>query len=119
MTKQGVTIYYNPNCSKSRQTLQLLEEQNITPTIIEYMNEPPNIETLQNITRLLGLPIRDLLRTTEAVYKDAGLDDFDLTDDDILEALSECPSLLQRPIVIVDDKRAALGRPPENVLEIL
>ena len=76
-------------------------------------------DIIQKITRLLGLPMRDLLRTTEQVYKDAGLDDPDLTDEDILEALAECPSLLQRPIVIVDDSKAAIGRPPESVLEIL
>ncbi len=119
MTDSAITIYYNPSCSKSRQTLEILEQKNITPNIIEYMNEPPDKETIQKIAGLLGVPLRDLLRTTEQVYKDAGLDDTDLTDEDILEALSECPSLLQRPIVIVDDKKAALGRPPENVLEIL
>jgi len=119
MTQSNVTIYLNPNCSKSRQTLQLIEERNISPNIIEYLNEPPDKETLQHIIQLLGLPARDLLRTTEPVYKDAGLDDIDLTEDDILEALCGCPSLLQRPIVIIDDKKAALCRPPEKVLEIL
>lgn len=119
MTTSTVTIYHNPRCSKSRQTLQLLEDQGITPIIIDYMDEPPNKETLQGLVALLGLPVRDLLRTTEQVFKDAGLDENDLTDDDIYEALCECPSLLQRPIVIVDDSRAALGRPPESVLEIL
>ncbi len=119
MTESIVTIYHNPRCSKSRQTLQLLEEQDITPNIIDYMKEPPDKETIREITKLLGIPMRDLLRTNEQVYKDAGLDDIDLTDDDILEALSECPSLLQRPIVIVDNKKAAIGRPPESVLEIL
>jgi len=119
MANSTVTIYYNSRCSKSRETLQLLEDNNITPHIVEYMNDPPDKETIHKIAGLLNLPLRDLLRTTEQVYKDAGLDDTDLTDDDILEALSECPSLLQRPIVVVDDKKAALGRPPENVLEIL
>lgn len=119
MTHLTVTIYHNPRCSKSRQTLQLLEAQNITPDIIEYMKEPPDKETIQQISLLLGIPMRDLLRTNEQVYKDAGLDDTDLTDEDLLEALSECPSLLQRPIVIVDNKKAAIGRPPESVLEIL
>ncbi len=119
MTHSTVTIYYNPRCSKSRQTLELLEEKNITPNIIEYMNEPPDKAAIQKLTELLGVPVRDLLRTTEQVYKDAGLEDTDLTDDDILEALAECPSLLQRPIVVVDNKKAALGRPPENILEIL
>lgn len=119
MSESKVTIYHNTRCSKSRQTLELLEEQGVSPNIVEYMKDPPDKETIQKFTRLLGIPMRDLLRTTEQVYKDAGLDDPDLTDDDILEALVECPSLLQRPIVIVDDKKAAIGRPPESVLEIL
>ena len=119
MSESTVTIYHNPRCSKSRKTLELLEEQEVSPNIIEYMKEPPDKATLQKITQLLGVPLRDLLRTTEQVYKDAGLDDPDLTDEDILEALAECPSLLQRPIVIVDDNKAAIGRPPESVLEIL
>ena len=119
MSESTVTIYHNPRCSKSRQTLELLEEQEVSPNIIEYMKEPPDKETIQKITRLLGIPMRDLLRTTEQVYKEAGLDDPDLTDEDLLEALVECPSLLQRPIVIVGGEKAAIGRPPESVLEIL
>ena len=119
MSESSVIIYHNPRCSKSRQTLELLEEQDISPNIIEYLKEPPDKETIQKFTRLLGVSMRDLLRTTEQVYKDAGLDDPDLTDEDLLEALVECPSLLQRPIVIIDDKKAAIGRPPESVLEIL
>lgn len=119
MTDSTVTIYHNPRCSKSRQTLQLLTDNNIEPNIIEYMKEPPDIETLQKITDMLGVAVRHLLRTNEQVYKDAGLDESDLSDDDILEALSQCPTLLQRPIVIVNDEKAAIGRPPESVLEIL
>ncbi len=119
MANKQVTIYYNPRCSKSRQTLELLQQQGIEPEIIEYMKDPPDIATLQKITTLLGLPVRDLLRSTEQVFKDAGMDEVDLSDDDIYEAISECPTLLQRPIVVVDDAKAALGRPPENVLEIL
>ena len=119
MSKSSVTIYHNPRCSKSRQTLQLLEENNVEPNIIEYMKEPPDIDTLQKIINLLGVSVRDLLRTNEQVYKDAGLDESDLSDDDILEALSQCPTLLQRPIVVVDDEKAAIGRPPESVLEII
>ena len=114
-----VTIYYNPKCSKSRGTLELLQEKGIDPEIIEYMDDPPDQQTLAHIVKMLGLPARDLLRTTEQVFKDAGLDDTDLSDEAILEAISQCPTLLQRPIVVVDDKKAALGRPPENILEIL
>jgi len=119
MAQKHVTIYFNPRCSKSRQTLELLQQQGIEPEVIEYMKDPPDIETLKKITAMLGLPIRDLLRTTEQVFKDAGMDDADLTDEDIYEAISECPTLLQRPIVIVDNEKAALGRPAENILEIL
>jgi arsenate reductase len=119
MATKQVTIYYNPRCSKSRQTLELLQQQGIEPEIIEYMKDPPDIDTLKQIVSMLGLPVRDLLRSTEQVFKDAGMDDADLSDDDIYEAISECPTLLQRPIVIIDNEKAALGRPPENVLEIL
>ncbi len=119
MANQKVTIYHNPRCSKSRQTMELLQQKGIEPEIVEYMKEPPDIETLRHLTRLLGLPAKDLLRSNEQVFKDAGMDETDLSDDDILEAISECPTLLQRPIVVIDDRKAALGRPPENVLEIL
>ena len=119
MDKSSVTIYHNPRCSKSRATLQLLEDNDIQPNIIEYMNEPPDRETLEKITSMLGLPVRDLLRSHEQVFKDAGMDDAELTDDEIYEAITQCPTLLERPIVVVDDSKAALGRPPENVLEIL
>jgi len=119
MAQKHVTIYFNPRCSKSRQTLELLQQQGIEPEVIEYMKDPPDIETLKKITAMLGLPIRDLLRTTEQDFKDAGMDDADLTDDDIYEAISECPTLLQRPIVIIDNEKAALGRPAENILKIL
>jgi arsenate reductase (glutaredoxin) len=119
MDKTSVTIYHNPRCSKSRATLQLLEDNNIQPNIIEYMKEPPDRETLENIVTMLGLPVRELLRSHEQVFKDAGMDDAELTDDEIYEAITQCPTLLQRPIVVVDEKKAALGRPPENVLEII
>jgi arsenate reductase (glutaredoxin) len=119
MSKTSVTIYHNPRCSKSRATLQLLEDNGVQPDIIEYMKEPPDRATLEKIVSMLGVPVRDLLRSNEQVFKDAGMDDAELTDNDIYEAITQCPTLLQRPIVIVDDNKAALGRPPENVLEIL
>ena len=119
MSEPTVTIYHNPRCSKSRATLELLQENDVQPNIIEYMKEPPDKETLQKIVGMLGLSARDLLRTNEQVYKDAGMDESDLSDDDILDALSQCPTLLQRPIVVVEDEKAAIGRPPESVLEIL
>lgn len=119
MSTPSVTIYHNPSCSKSRATLELLTERGIEPEIIEYMKEPPNEETLRHIVDLLGIEVRQLLRSNEQVFKDAGLDDGDLAEKDIIEALSQCPTLLQRPIVVVDNNKAALGRPPESVLEIL
>ncbi len=119
MSHTSVTIYYNPRCSKSKATLELLEQNNINANIVEYMKEPPDIETLKHIIKLLGVSVRDIIRTHEQVYKDAGLDDNDLPEDELIEALSQCPTLLQRPIVIVDNQKAALGRPPENILEIL
>jgi len=119
MDKSSVTIYHNPRCSKSRATLQLLEDNDIQPNIIEYMNEPPDRATLEKIIGMLGLPVRDILRSHEQVFKDAGMDDADLSDDEIYEAITQCPTLLERPIVVVDNRKAALGRPPENVLEII
>jgi arsenate reductase len=119
MSSASVVIYHNPRCSKSRATLELLQQQGIEPKIVEYMKEPPDKETLARLVGLLGLSPRELLRTNEQVYKDAGLDESDLSDDDILDALAQCPTILQRPIVVVDDKKAAIGRPPESVLDIL
>lgn len=119
MSRSTIVMYHNPRCSKSRATLELLQEQGVEPEIVEYMKEPPDKETLAHLVELLGVSPRELLRTNEQVYKDAGLDESDLSDEDILEALAQCPTILQRPIVTVDDDRAAIGRPPEKVLEIL
>ncbi len=119
MSHSSVTIYYNPRCSKSRATLELLEQNNINADIIDYMKEPPDVATLKHIIELLGGSVRDIIRSHEQIYKDAGLDDKDLPEDELIEALSQCPTLLQRPIVVVDNQKAALGRPPENILEIL
>jgi len=119
MSSPSVVIYHNPRCSKSRATLELLREQGVEPEIVEYMKDPPDKETLARLVDLLGLSPRALLRTNEQVYKDAGLDESDLSDEDILDALAQCPTILQRPIVVVDDRKAAIGRPPENVLDIL
>ena len=114
----SVTIYHNPRCSKSRQTLALLRERGMEPEIIEYLKTPPDAATLKKILSLLGLRPRELMRNKEAVYKDKGLDDATLSDDDLIAAMINDPVLMERPIVIADG-RAALGRPPEKVLEIL
>jgi arsenate reductase len=118
MTGQQPVIYHNPRCSKSRQTLALLNERGIEPQVVEYLKTPPTRRQLQDILRLLGLKPRDLIRTGEEEYAAAGLADPALTDDQLLDAMIDHPKLIQRPIVVADGK-AALGRPPEQVLEIL
>jgi len=112
------TIYHNPRCSKSRQTLALLTEQGIEPTIIEYLKTPPDYATLDTLLQQLGLEPRQLMRTGEAEYKELNLAAETLSRKDLIEVMIEHPKLIERPIV-VSGKRAALGRPPTKVLEIL
>ncbi len=114
----GVTIYHNPRCSKSRQTLELLRERGVEPQVVEYLESPPSPAELTEILNLLGLSPRELMRRREAPYKDLGLADESLSDSALIEAMLENPILIERPIVLADGK-AALGRPPESVLEIL
>lgn len=114
----SVRIYHNPRCSKSRETLQLLETQGIQPDVIHYLDTPPNVEELRTLLQQLGLSARDLLRTGEDAYKTLNLANPALTEDDLLTAMSEHPKLIQRPIV-VKDGQAVLGRPPEAVLDLL
>jgi arsenate reductase len=114
----NVTIYHNPRCSKSRQTLQLLDEQGIEPNIIEYLNTPPTADELKQTLDSLGIRPRDLMRKGETVYKEAGLDDESLSDDQLIEAMLAYPILIERPIVLANGK-ARIGRPPESILEIL
>lgn len=109
-------IYHNPRCSKSRQTLELLRDKGVEPSIIEYLKTPPSREELEHILSLLGAEPRDLMRTNEPEYKELGLADADR--ETLIQAMVEQPKLLQRPIV-VRGQRAAIGRPPEKVLEIL
>jgi|SRR5690606_31942927 len=113
-----VTIYHNPRCSKSRQTLKLLQDKGIEPRIVEYLRTPPDKETLRHLITMLGISPRELLRRKEAPYKELGLADPQKSDEEIIAAMVEHPVLIERPIV-VKDERAALGRPPEQVLEIL
>ncbi|MEX2488980.1 MAG: arsenate reductase (glutaredoxin) [Pseudomonadales bacterium] len=113
-----VTIYHNPRCSKSRQTLELLEERNIDPHIILYLQDPPDKSTLADIIAMLGIPPRQLLRKSEKAYKEMNLADKNITDDELIEAMVKTPILIERPIV-VSNGQAALGRPPEQVLEII
>lgn len=114
----SVTLYHNPRCSKSRQTLQLLQERGIEPQVIEYLKTPPDADTLRAILAQLGIGPRDLLRRKEAEYKALGLDNPELSDAELIQAMIEHPRLIERPIVLTD-KGAAIGRPPENVLEVL
>ena len=111
-------IYHNPRCSKSRQTLQLLKEHQIEPQIVEYLKTPPSREELEQILDMLGLEPRELMRTKEKEYKEQGLNDPALSRDQLIEAMLATPKLIERPIVIKDGK-AAIGRPPEKVLELL
>jgi len=114
----SICIYHNPRCSKSRQTLQLLQEQGIEPDVREYLKDVPSADELKQVLAALGISARELLRTKETEYRDAGLDNPDLDDDAIVQAITEYPKLIERPIVINGD-RARIGRPPEAVLEIL
>lgn len=111
-----VTIYHNPRCSKSRTTLALLEEKGITPHVVQYLDNPPTEMELKSILGKLGLTPRDLLRKKEAA--EVGLDDPALSDDALIKGMAENPRVIERPIVIKGNK-ARLGRPPEQVLEIL
>jgi arsenate reductase len=113
-----ITIYHNPKCSKSRQTLELLQQNGITPTVIEYLKTPPTAETLKAILSQLGMAPRDLMRKKEEVYAENGLHNPSLSDDDLIDAMVKNPILIERPIVLASGK-AALGRPPEQVLEII
>ena len=114
----SVTIYHNPKCSKSRQTLELLKQNGITPVIIEYLKTPPTAETLKAILGQLGIAPRDLMRKKEAIYAELKLDDPSLSDDELIDFMVRHPILIERPIVLSNGK-AALGRPPEQVLNIL
>jgi arsenate reductase len=112
-----VTIYHNPRCSKSRQTLQLLRDQSVDPVIVEYLKNPPDAQKISELLKALNLTAADLLRTGEAEYRDLGLDGEDVTEEQRIRAMASHPRLIQRPIV-VRGSRARLGRPPESVLEL-
>ena len=110
------TLYHNPRCGKSRQTLELLRERGIEPAIVEYLKTPPDAAELRHILGLLGLTPRQLLRKREAA--EAGLDDATLSDDELIAGMVANPITIERPILVTTD-RAALGRPPEAVLALL
>lgn len=112
-----VTIYHNPKCSKSRQTLALLEERDMELRIVPYLESPPSKSELADIVKMLGIAAADIVRTGEDEYKESGLT-ADSSENDVLEAIVSAPKLMQRPIVICGDQ-ARVGRPPESALEIL
>lgn len=112
----SVTIYHNPRCTKSRLTLELLRDKGIEPTIVEYLDTPPSADELKSILSKLGKVAADIVRIKDAV--EAGIDVANLEGDALCAALNAHPRAIERPIVVNGDK-AAIGRPPENVLEIL
>ena len=113
-----IRILHNPRCSKSRATLALLYQQGIVPEITLYLETPPAAGEISSILEMLGMTPRDLMRRDEAEYKQQGLDNESLSEDELIGAMVATPKLIQRPIVLNGD-RAAIGRPPESVLEIL
>ena len=114
----NISIYHNPRCSKSRQTLALLEEQSITPEVILYLETPPSTSQLTLILKKLGISARDLLRKGEQEYKDNNLKNPALTEEQLINFMCQYPKLIERPIVF-NGQKAKIGRPPESVLEIL
>ncbi|CBL46850.1 Arsenate reductase [gamma proteobacterium HdN1] len=112
------TIYHNPRCSKSRETLALLQQHGVTPDVVLYLENPPSRTRLKELLKALGMKSRDILRTKEKEYEDLGLADAKLSETALLDAIAAHPRLLERPIVVVGE-RAVIGRPPENVLALL
>lgn len=114
----AVTIYHNPRCSTSRNALALLREHGIEPAVIEYLKTPPSRDELKRIAQATGEPLRALLRTKQPEYLEQGLDNPQLSDDELIDAMLATPVLINRPIVVTA-KGARLGRPMERVLEVL
>ena len=113
-----VTIYHNPRCSKSRQTLELLKAKGIEPQVVLYLETPPSSSQIRSILDKLQIAPKGLMRTGEDEYKTSGLNNPSLTADEEIELLAQHPRVIERPIVVCGD-RAAIGRPPESVLAIL
>ena len=112
------TIYHNPRCSKSRQTLELIKANGIEPEIILYLQNPPSSSRLTELVDFMQIKPRDLLRKGEDEYKTYNLQDMSLDDSEIIKVMSENPKLIERPIV-VSNNQAIIGRPPENVLKLI
>lgn len=114
----NISIYHNPRCSKSRAALALLEENDINPEIILYLDNPPTAEELQALLQKLGMGIRDILRRSEPEFEEFGLGDDSLSEEIVFDIVCRHPRLIERPIVVKGD-RAIIGRPPENVLQLI
>ncbi|MCY3828936.1 MAG: arsenate reductase (glutaredoxin) [Rhodospirillaceae bacterium] len=114
----SVTIWHNPRCSKSRQALKLLTDRGIEPAIVEYLKAPPSPTELRDALDRLGMAPRELMRRKEPPYKAESLDDEALPDEALIRAMHDHPVLIERPVVFAGG-RAALGRPPERILDIL
>ncbi|RKS87207.1 arsenate reductase [Orbus hercynius] len=113
-----VSIYHNPHCSKSRETLEILQNKGINLNVILYLDTPPSVQMLKELIMQLGFTsVRELIRTTELSYKQLNLDDKNLTEDQLLTALHQHPALIERPIVVVD-QHAKIGRPPIQVMSL-
>lgn len=115
---ESIKIYHNPRCSKSRQTLTLLEDNGVTPEVILYLEQTPDEKTIKDLLEKLGISARDLLRKGEDAFKELNLKDSSLDDDFLIKKMAEFPKLIERPIVVKGNK-AILGRPPENILKLL
>jgi len=113
-----IEIFHNPRCSKSRATLALLQEHGYQPAVRLYLDNPPDRAELLALLRKLGISARELIRKGEAEYRELGLADEGLDEAELIAAMTSHPRLIERPIVIAG-QRAAIGRPPESVLEIL
>ena len=116
--EESAEIYYNPNCSKCRQTLQLLRDRGVEPEIIEYLEDPPDQREMELLLERMEMEPRQLIRTKEPRYKELGLNDATLTREALIRAMVENPILIERPIVVIGT-RIVIGRPPENVLKLL
>ncbi|HFQ60845.1 MAG TPA: arsenate reductase (glutaredoxin) [Epsilonproteobacteria bacterium] len=114
---ENVTIWHNPRCSKSRNAVALLEEKGVQAEVVKYLDTPPSREDLVGVLKMLGLSARELMRTKEEIYKELKLKD-ESDEDKLIDAMVANPRLIERPIVIKDGK-AAIGRPIENIIEIL
>ena len=113
-----ITLWHNPRCSKSRQTLELIESRGITPTIVHYLEQKPTAEELRQVLDKLGMEPRDLMRKKDTLYTELRLGDPKLSASKLVQAMLDHPILIERPVAITE-KAAAIGRPPQNVLQLL